>query len=98
MLEEEVEQRLRSSRQQFQYRLSENDLKRLTAVYGEQYVSNACADLDQYFDLLNSRIFTRPIPTQLAVFYLFGSGKQYRASISALSSAGEAMAGYCLEQ
>jgi len=67
-------------------------------TYGEEYVADPCVDLDQYFDIVNRRFFSRSIPTQLTVLYLFGSGKQYRASKTALSAAGEGVAGHCLER
>jgi hypothetical protein len=54
--------------------------------------------LDQYFDIVNGRLFSRSVPTQLAVLYLFGSGKHYRPNTGALSASGEAIAGFCMEQ
>jgi len=96
-LEKEVRSRLVTGQQFPTFHVTESDLKRLANIYGEQYVQNPCTDLDLYFDLINRRFFSRPVPTQLAVLYLFGSGKQYRANISALSTAGEAVAGCCLE-
>jgi len=82
----------------FRYTLPQNDFKRQTHVYGEQYVADASADLDQYFDIVNGRLFSRSVPTQLAVLYLFGSGNQYRPNTGALSAAGEGIAGFCMEQ
>jgi hypothetical protein len=43
-------------------------------------------------------LFSRSVPTQLAVLYLFGNGKHYRPNIGALSASGEAVAGFCMEQ
>ena len=80
------------------YTLARDDFKRLTHIYGEQYVADASADLDQYFDIVNGRLFARSVPTQLAVLYLFGSGAQYRPNTGALSAAGEGIAGFCMER
>lgn len=98
MLEEEIRQRTAGIGQSFKFSISESEFRNCVSTYGEQHVSNASADLDQYFDIINRRFFSRNIPTQLAVLYLFGNGKQYRASVTALSAAGEGVAGYCMEK
>ena len=99
MLTEEVRKALRSQKAtEFRYSLGSDELNRYAREYGEQYTTDACADLNQYFDIINRRFFSRTVPTQLAVLYLFGSGKQYRPSVGAISAAGEGVAGYCMEQ
>jgi hypothetical protein len=98
MLESEIRQVTSGAGKHFRFQLTDPELHEFVRTYGEQFVSNPTTDLDQYFDVVNRRFFTRSIPTQLAVLYLFGSGKQYRASVSALSAAGEAVAGYCMEK
>ncbi len=97
MLEEEMRQIISRGGHPLKLSMTEQELINYSRTYGEQYVANPCADLDQYFDIVNGRIFSRTIPTQLIVLYLFGSGKHYRPNIGALSAAGEAVAGYCLE-
>lgn len=98
MAEEEVRTRVGGRARPFHFDIPEADLKRYISTYGEQYVSNPCTDLDQYFDIINRRFPSRTVPTQLAVLYLFGSGKQYRPSVASLSAAGEGVAGYCMEK
>jgi hypothetical protein len=70
----------------------------LARVYGEQFVADPWADIEMYFDFLSGRFYTRPIPTQMAVLFLFGDGKPYRPNSGNLSAAGEAVAGFCLER
>jgi hypothetical protein len=94
MVEEKTRTVLRGGGSRFQYALSRSDFTRLTHLYGEQYVADPGADLDQYFDIVNGRLFSCSVPTQLAVLYLFGSGGQYRPNTGALSAAGEAIAGF----
>jgi hypothetical protein len=98
MVEDRIRTLLRSGGTRFRYTLSRSDFTRLTHLYGEQYVADPGADLDQYFDIVNGRLFSRSVPTQLAVLYLFGSGVHYRPNTGALSAAGEAVAGFCMEQ
>ncbi len=83
MLEEEIRGRTAGPGKSFQFSVPENDFRTCVSTYGEQHVSNPSADLDQYFDIVNRRFYSRNIPTQLAVLYLFGNGKQYRASVTA---------------
>jgi hypothetical protein len=97
-LESEVRQKIDGSAKIFQHTLPEGSLQNLTRVYSEQYVADPCADIDQYFDITNRRLFKRSIPTQLQALLLFGSGKEYQANISALSALGEAVAGFCVER
>ena len=98
MVEEQIKTVMDASGRPFRYVIQRNDFRRLTHIYGEQYVADAPADLDQYFDIVNGRLFARSVPTQLAVLYLFGSGTQYRPNTGALSAAGEGIAGFCMEQ
>lgn len=98
MLEDRVRAVLRAGGKHYRYTLPRQEFIRLTRTYGEQYVADAGADLDQYFDIVNGRLFSRTIPTQMVVLYLFGSGSHYRPNVGALSAAGEAIAGYCVEQ
>jgi hypothetical protein len=77
--------------------ISDHDFKACAHRFGEKYVADPGADLDQFFDIIHGRLFTRSIPVQLAVLYLFSSGFEYRANESALSAAGEAIAGWCME-
>jgi hypothetical protein len=98
MVEDRIRKLLQGSGTRFSYALSRSDFIRLSHVYGEQYVADPGADLDQYFDIVNGRLFSRSVPTQLAVLYLFGSGKHYRPNTGALSASGEAIAGFCMEQ
>jgi hypothetical protein len=98
MVEDRIKMVLRTRGQRFSYALPRSDFTRLAHVYGEQYVADPGADLDQYFDIVNGRLFSRSVPTQLAVLYLFGSGAHYRPNTGALSAAGEAVAGFCMEQ
>src|SRR3990172_6984174 len=98
-LTDEVKKLVQTSRPgECHYTVTTEELNRYSRAYGEQYAVDASADLNQYFDIVNSRLFSRSVPTQLAVLYLFGSGKQYRPNIGALSAAGEGVAGYCIEQ
>jgi hypothetical protein len=97
MLEGEIRGRTAGTGKVIQLKISENDFRNCVSTYGEQHVSSPSADLDQYFDIVNRRFYSRNIPTQLAVLYLFGNGKQYRASVTALSAAGEGVAGFCME-
>jgi hypothetical protein len=98
MVEDRIKTVLRAGGRQFRYTVTRGDFKRLAHVYGEQYVADPAADMDQYFDIVNGRLFSRSVPTQLAVLYLFGSGSQYRPNTGALSAAGEGVAGFCMEQ
>lgn len=98
LVEEKIGTLMRSAGRSFRYKVPRDEFKRQTHVYGEQFVSDAPADLDQYFDIINGRLFSRSIPTRLAVLYLFGSGNQFRPNTGALSAAGEAIAGLCMEQ
>ena len=98
MVEDRIKALMNAGGRAFRYTLPRDDFKHLTHFYGEQYVVDASADLEQYFDIINGRLFARSVPTQLAVLYLFGSGAQYRPNIGALSAAGEGIAGFCMEQ
>jgi hypothetical protein len=98
MVEDRIKTLMQADGRPFRFTLARNDFRRQTHVYGEQYVADASADLDQYFDIVNGRLFARSVPTQLAVLYLFGSGTQYRPNTGALSAAGEGVAGFCLER
>jgi hypothetical protein len=101
-LQKMVEKRIRTVLQgpgtRFSYSLTGADFTRLAHLYGEQYVADPKADLDQFFDIVNRRWFSRSIPTQMAVLHLFGTGNQYRPNTGALSAAGEAIAGFCMEK
>jgi hypothetical protein len=88
MVEDRIKALMNAGSRAFRYTLPRDDFRRLTHFYGEQYVADASADLDQYFDIINGRLFARSVPTQLAVLYLFGSGTQYRPNTGALSAAG----------
>jgi hypothetical protein len=98
MVEEKIRTSLRGGGSLFQYALSGSEFTCLAHLYGEQYVADPRADLDQYFDIVNGRLFSRSVPTHLAVLYLFGSGKHYRPNTGALSASGEAVAGFCMEK
>jgi hypothetical protein len=98
LVEERIRNLLAGRGNRFSYALSKADFIRFARVYGEQYVNDPCADLDQYFDIANGRLFSRSVPTQLAILYLFGSGKHYRPNVGSLSAAGEGIAGFCMEQ
>ena len=97
-LEDELRPTIRGTGRPFHFTLTEEELKRYTRTYGEQFVADPCGDLTQFFDVINGRFFARSVPTQLVVLYLFGTGKQYRPNVGALSAAGEGIAGYCLER
>src|SRR6185437_6741369 len=55
-LEQEF-QPLMGAGHQFRFELSEQELKRLARLYGEQYVAEPCQDLNEYFDVLAGRFF-----------------------------------------
>jgi hypothetical protein len=97
-LEDELKPVIRSSGQPFMFNITDAELTQYTRKYGEQFVADPCGDLKQYFDVVNGRLFSRSVPTQLAVLYLFGTGRQYRPNVGALSASGEAVAGYCIEK
>lgn len=97
-LEDELRPIIRATGRPFRFSLTDEELKRYTRTYGEQFVADPCGDLNQYFDVINGRFFSRSVPTQLVVLYLFGTGRQYRPNVGALSAAGEGVAGYCLER
>jgi hypothetical protein len=80
----------------FRWDLTRNELTRLSHEFGEQYAQHPCRDLDAYFDILNNRWRRRALATHAVQHYLFGNGKSYRASISSLCAAGEAIAGYAM--
>jgi hypothetical protein len=98
LLQQEVGRHTHSPVKTFRWALTDSRVNTLVHLYGEQYVENPCTEIDRYFDILNRRLFSRPIPTQMAVLYLFGPGKEYSANISALSAFGEAVAGHCMEE
>jgi hypothetical protein len=81
----------------FAYTLTDAELSRLAAVYGEQYVLDPWSDLEQYFAIISKRLSHTKVPTQLKVLYLFGPGNAYKPNLGSLSVAGEAVAGFCLE-
>src|SRR5712691_3999267 len=66
MVEEKIRIVLRGGGSRFQYTLSRSDFTRLTHLYGEQYVADPGADLDQYLDIINGRLLCCSVPTQLA--------------------------------
>jgi len=98
MVEDRIKALMNAGGRAFRHTIPRNEFRRLVHFYGEQYVADASSDLDQYFDIVNGRLFARSVPTQLAVLYLFGSGSQYRPNTGALSAAGEGIAGFCMEQ
>jgi hypothetical protein len=78
--------------------LSREKLTELAHHYGEQYVEDPCADLDQFFDIINNRWPPRLLQTRSVQHFLFGPpGKVYHANISALCTCGEGVAGYVME-
>ena len=68
LVQNKVKASLRHPQSKASYRLSRPDLKRLAQLYGEQYVADPSADLDQYFDIKNGRFFSRSIPTAASGF------------------------------
>jgi|GEM_PF-2322867 len=97
-LEDYIRPSLYGSGTSFSHTLTDADLSQFAAVYGEQYVQDPWTDLEQYFAIIGKKLSHKGIPTQLKVLYLFGSGKAYKPNLGSLSVAGEAVAGYCLEQ
>ena len=77
--------------------LSAAKLNDYAVDYGEQFVADASADLELYFDIINLRLFSGRI-TGLPLLYIFGTGQKYSPNISGLSAAGEGIAGYFIEQ
>jgi hypothetical protein len=71
MVEERIKALVSAGGSRFQYTISRPDFTRLSHLYGEQYVADPGADLEQYFDIVNGRLFSRSVPTRLAVLYLF---------------------------
>jgi hypothetical protein len=97
-LKNDISRRLVAGQKTFNYTIHSTELVRLSHDYGEQYVENLCVDVDRFFALENRR-YTGPdrIRPELIVMHLFGR-TAYRPNISAFGAAGEAIAGYCLEQ
>ncbi len=87
-----------SSGSSFSHSLSDADLSRFAEVYGEQYVKDPWNDLDQYFAIIGKKLPHRKIRTQLKILYLFGPGNSYKPNLGSLSVAGEAVAGFCLQE
>jgi len=55
MLENLVSRQTSKPGKPFHWTLSRKELTDLAHRYGEQYVEDPCADLDQYFDIINNR-------------------------------------------
>lgn len=98
MFEERVAKSIRNGGKPFQATLSRKELTDLAHRYGEQYADEPCGDLDRFFDILNNRWPPRALQTRSVQHFLFGPGKSYRASISALCTSGEGIAGYLMEK
>ncbi len=97
LLEGHVAQVTKKAGKPFHASLTRQELTHLAHRYGEQYADKPCDDLDQYFDIINNRWRPRALRTHDVQHYLFGSGKSYRANISALCCCGEALAGYAMD-
>jgi hypothetical protein len=98
LLEKMVGQVTRRSGNPVHATLTRQELTHLAHEFGEQYAEAPCDDLDRYFDILNNRWRRHALATHSVQHYLFGGGKSYRASISALCSCGEALAGHVMRQ
>ena len=96
LLENHVADLISNPGKQFHNTLTRTELTDLAHRYGEQYVDDPCADLDQYFDFINNRWPPRALQTRSVQHFLFSPGKSYIANISALCICGEGIAGYLM--